>query len=78
MGSYDIPYTDLFLSVLKDWRVIAATVAILLLWALLRYVGVVFRRIKLNLPPPRKMLRKKKEAAAESPAAEASEIEEEA
>jgi hypothetical protein len=78
MGPYDIPYSELFLSVLKDWRVIAATVAILLLWALLRYVGVVFRRMKLNLPPPRKMLRKKKEAAAEAPAAESPEIEEEA
>lgn len=75
MGPYDISYSDLFLSVLKDWRVIAATVVILLLWALLRYVGVVFRRLKLSLPPPRKMLRKKKEAAS---AAEAPEIEEEA
>ena len=78
MGPYDIPYSALFLAVLKDWRVIAATVAIFLLWAVLRYVGLVFRRIKLNLPPPRKMLRKKKEAASEGPASEASEIEEEA
>jgi len=78
MGPYDIPYTDLFLSVLKDWRVIAATVSILLLWALLRYVGVVFRRLKLNLPPPRKMLKGKKEAAVEEASAEAAEIEEEA
>jgi len=78
MGPYDIPYTDLFLSVLKDWRVIAATVAILLLWALLRYVGVVFRRLKLNLPPPRKMLRSKKETPAAEAPAEGAEMEEEA
>lgn len=78
MGPYDIPYTDLFLSVLKDWRVITATVAILLLWALLRYVGVVFRRIKLNLPPPRKMLKSRKGAAEAEAPAESAEIEEEA
>ena len=47
-------------------------------WVAVGYVGVVFRRMKLNLPPPRKMLRKKKEAAAEAPAAESPEVEEEA
>ena len=78
MGPYDIPYSALFLAVLKDWRVIAATVAIFLLWAVLRYVGLVFRRIKLNLPPPRKMLKGKKEAAAEAAPAESAEMEEEA
>lgn len=67
MGPYDIDYKSLFLSVLKDWRVIAITVGILLAWALLRYVGVVFRSSRISLPPPRKMLHPKKKVAAEAP-----------
>lgn len=68
MGSYDISYMKLFLAVLTDFRVIAATIAILLVWVLLRYAGVVFRRARLNLPPPRKLLRQRKSAPAEASA----------
>jgi hypothetical protein len=64
MGPYELDYKALFLSVLKDWRIIAITVAILLAWALLRYVGMVFRSTRLSLPPPRKMLHPRKKAAA--------------
>jgi hypothetical protein len=34
---------QLALKVLTDWRVIAITAAVLLLWAALRYVGSVYR-----------------------------------
>jgi hypothetical protein len=33
--------------VLSDWRVIAVAVATLLVWTLLRYVGVVYRKPRL-------------------------------
>lgn len=77
MGPFEIKYSALLLSVLTDWRVIATTVAILLLCALMRYVGIVFRRSRVNLPPPKKMLRKKKEASR-APERETREFEEEA
>lgn len=72
MGPYEVDYVRLILSILTDFRVIAATVMVLLSWALLRYVGVVFYRARISLPPPRKMLRKKR-AAPEAPAIEVEE-----
>jgi hypothetical protein len=74
MGPYDVDYLSLFLSVLSDWRIIAITLVVLLSWFLLRYVGLVFKTSRVNLPPPRKMF---KQAKAQKPAAEeAIEIEE--
>lgn len=38
---------EIAIMVLSDWRVIAVAVGTIILWALLRYVGSVYRRPKL-------------------------------
>lgn len=49
-------YVALFLSVLRDWRVIATTLLVLLSWVLLRYVGLIYTRRRLRTPrKPRKV-----------------------
>jgi len=35
---------SLSIKVISDWRVLSATVGVLLLWAVLRYVGSVYRQ----------------------------------
>lgn len=73
MGPYEVNYLSLLAGLLTDWRAIAAVVVILLSWALLRYVGMVFRGPRMALPPSRKMIKKQKKA--QKPAA--NELEEE-
>lgn len=73
MGPYEVNYLSLILGVLKDWRAIAVAVLVLLSWALLRYVGMVFRGPRVALPPSRRMIKKQEKAM--KPAAE--ELEEE-
>jgi hypothetical protein len=67
MGPFDVDYGLLFLSVLKDWRVIAAALVILLSWALLRYVGLVFSTpMRTRLQPPKKMKKQTRPAKTET------------
>ncbi len=75
MGPFEVDYKVLLLRVFSDWRVPAMAVAILVTWALLRYVGIVFRTApRISLHPPKKMIKKAKEKKAE--AEESIEIEE--
>lgn len=73
MGPYEVDYKALFIGLFTDWRLLAIAALVLLSWALLRYVGIVFHGPKLALPPSRRMI--KKQAKAMKPAAE--ELEEE-
>ena len=73
MGPYDVDYKALFLGLLTDWRAIAAAVLVLLSWALLRYVGMVFHGPRVALPPSRRMIKKQEKAMKP----EAEELEEE-
>jgi len=52
-------YIDLSIKVLSDWRVLVCTGAVLVIWTLLRYVGVIaphhprtYTRPKASPPPP--------------------------
>jgi hypothetical protein len=56
------------LSVLGDWRMILVTIVTILTWALLRYVGMVYRRKK--IPGGRGV--KRHPSAKEKPKPEAS------
>jgi hypothetical protein len=63
---------ELSLKVLEDWRVIAIAVAVLLLWAALRYVGSVYRKRSPTRPRPSapravKAAPAKRQAAASEP-----------
>jgi hypothetical protein len=57
-------FAALVLSVLKDWRVIAATAVILLAWALFRYVGLVYRKVRSYGAIP---MRGKRKSGAKAP-----------
>lgn len=60
-------FLSLALSVLKDWRVIAATAVILLAWSLFRYVGLVYRKVR-NYGALPKSARGRKGGKAPAPA----------
>ncbi len=45
-------YIGLSIAVISDWRVIAATLGLIIMWAILRYVGMVYNR------SPRSLARK--------------------
>jgi len=61
----------LSLKVLADWRVVVIAVAVLLLWAALRYVGSVYRKRSRPRPrpfsPPPTMAARSRRPAAEPP-----------
>jgi len=66
---------ELALLVLKDWRVIATTLAVILAWSILRYVGLVYRRPRLPSPAGLRAKAAAKAATAKAPAASSEEEE---
>lgn len=66
---------ELALLVLKDWRVIATTIAVLLAWSILRYVGLVYRRPRLPRPTRLRAKAAAPAATAQAPGASAEEEE---
>lgn len=45
-------YLTLSIKVLTDWRVLAATVAIFIIWTLFRFVGIISQRPPRRYQPP--------------------------
>ena len=46
-------YIDLSIKVLTDWRVIACAAAILVIWTLFRFVGIISHRSPRRYAPPK-------------------------
>ncbi len=67
-------YMQLSLQVLADWRIIAVALGSILVWALLRYVGMVYYR---RPKPKRRPSAAKKQAAPKPAPRQEAEIEEE-